>query len=46
MLLSQHQMIDWLTKQISKHESLANNNSKEEVKETKQEQDLGKENTT
>jgi hypothetical protein len=26
LLLSQHKMIDWLTKQISKHESLDNNN--------------------
>jgi hypothetical protein len=31
LLLSQHQMIDWLTKQISMQESV-NNNSKEEVK--------------
>ena len=44
LLLSQHKMIDWLTKQISKNESLASN---KEVKESKQqqEQDLGKENT-
>ena len=26
LLLSQHKMIDWLTKQISKYESLDNNN--------------------
>jgi hypothetical protein len=26
LLLSQHKMIDWLTKQISKYESLVNNN--------------------
>jgi hypothetical protein len=34
LLFSQHKMIDWLTKQISKYESLVNNNSnnKEEVK--------------
>ena len=38
-------MIDWLIKQISKYKSLDNNN-KEEVKETKQEQvELGSENT-
>jgi hypothetical protein len=42
LLLSQHKMIDWLTKQISKNESLAGN---KEVMESKQqqEQDLGKE---
>jgi hypothetical protein len=49
LLLSQHKMIDWLTKQISKYESLVNNNSnnKEEVKKAKQlgEQDLSRENT-
>jgi hypothetical protein len=46
LLLSQHKMIDWLTKQISKHESLANNNNKE-VKNVKEleEQDFGRENT-
>jgi hypothetical protein len=44
LLLSQHKMIDWLTKQISKHESLDNNNK--EVKQFKQqeEQNLGREN--
>jgi hypothetical protein len=43
LLLSQHKMIDWLTKQISKHESLDNNNK--EVKQSKQqEQNLGREN--
>ena len=44
LLLSQHKMIDWLTKQISKNESLVSN---KEVKESKQqqEQDLGKEST-
>jgi hypothetical protein len=43
LLLSQYKMIDWLTKVISKHESLDNNNK--EVKESKQleEQNLGKE---
>ena len=45
LLLSQHKMIDWLTKQISKYESLVNNNNnnnKEEVKKARQleEQDL------
>jgi hypothetical protein len=45
LLLSQHKMIDWLTKQISKHESLVDNN--QEVKKAKQQQeaDLGRENT-
>ena len=38
-----YKMIDWLTKQISKHESLDNNNK--EVKQSKQqEQNLGREN--
>jgi hypothetical protein len=32
LLLSQHKLIDWLTKQISKYESLVNN--KKEVKES------------
>ena len=42
LLLSQHKMIDWLTKQISKYESV---NNKKEVKKAKgeQEQDLGRE---
>ena len=46
LLLSQHKMIDWLTIQISKHESLANNNNKEmkNVKEL-EEQAFGRENT-
>jgi hypothetical protein len=44
LLLSQHKMIDWLTKQISKHESF-NNNNKKEVKHSKEEeQNLGREN--
>jgi hypothetical protein len=44
LLLSQHKMIDWLTKQISKHDSQSNN---KEVKKAKQlkEQDLGREKT-
>jgi hypothetical protein len=48
LLLSQHKMIDWLTKQISKHESVKDNNSKEGVKKSKQgleEQNFGRENT-
>jgi hypothetical protein len=32
LLLSQHKMIDWLTKQISKHESLTDNSK--EIKKT------------
>ena len=44
LLLSQHKMIDWLTKQISKHELLANNNEVKKLKELK-EQDFGRENT-
>jgi hypothetical protein len=42
LLLSQHKMIDWLTKQISKNKSLVNN--KREVKSFKEEE-LGIENT-
>ena len=43
LLLSQHKMIDWPTKQFSKYESLDN---KKQVKESKQqEQELGRENT-
>ena len=45
LLLSQHKMIDWLTKQISKYESL--NYNKEDIKKVKEleEQDFGRENT-
>ncbi len=43
LLLSQHKMIDWLTKQISKYESFVNN--KKEVKEFKEQVELGRENT-
>jgi hypothetical protein len=43
LLLSLHKMIDWLTKQISKHESLDNNN-KEVKKFKEEEQNLGREN--
>ncbi|MDQ3984253.1 MAG: hypothetical protein M3222_03770 [Thermoproteota archaeon] len=44
LLFSQHKMIKWLTKQISKHESLINDNK--EVKKSKQQEDqnLGREN--
>jgi hypothetical protein len=45
LLLSQHKMIDWLTKQISKYESHLNNNNNKEVKESKQEEELGREST-
>src|ERR671924_254062 len=41
LLLSEHKMIDWLTKQISTHESIDNN--KKEVKHFKEEE-LGREN--
>ena len=44
LLLSQHKMIDWLTVQISKHESLINNRIKKSKQQLK-EQDLGRENT-
>jgi hypothetical protein len=44
LLLSQHKMIDWLTVQISKHESLINNKVKKSKQQLK-EQDLGRENT-
>jgi hypothetical protein len=44
LLLSQHQMIAWLTKQISKQEPLNNNNNK--VKRSKEEEhNLDRENT-
>jgi hypothetical protein len=39
LLLSQHKMIDWLTESISKHKSL-----KIEVKEFKQQEEIGREN--
>jgi hypothetical protein len=45
LLLSQHKMIDWLTVQISKHESLINNNKIKGAKQQLKEQDLGRENT-
>ena len=43
LLLSQDKVIDWLTKQISKHESLDNN--KVIKKSEEDEQELGRENT-
>jgi hypothetical protein len=44
LLLSQHKMIDWLTKQISKYESPVNNNKG--IKESEEEEPvLGRENT-
>ena len=43
LLLSQHKMIDWLIKQISKYESI-NKNNNNKVNESKGEE-LGKENT-
>ena len=43
LLLSQHKMIDWLTKQISNHESPVNNNKG--IKESQQDEPvLGREN--
>jgi hypothetical protein len=48
LLLSQHKMIDWLTKEISKYESLVDSNNKAEVKKAKEEErleDLDRENT-
>ena len=45
LLLSQHKMIDWLTKQISKYESHHHNTNNKEVKESKQEEELGREST-
>ena len=44
LLLSQHKMIRWLTKQFSEYKSLHNN--KKEVEESKEEQvESGRENT-
>src|ERR687897_503710 len=43
LLLSQHKMIEWLTKQISKYESLDSNKKAKSSKE--EEQELGRENT-
>jgi hypothetical protein len=46
LLLSQHKMIDWLIKQISKYESLDNSNNNKEVKRSKEkeQEDLDREN--
>ena len=44
LLLSQHKMIKWLTKQISKHESLDDNNNKEVKRSKEEEQNLSREN--
>ncbi len=41
LLLSQHKMIDWLTKQISKYESLDNSNNNKEVKRSKEREQEG-----
>jgi hypothetical protein len=41
LLIPQHKMIDWLTKQFSKQESL-DNNSKEVKRSEEEEQNLGK----
>jgi len=43
LLLSQHKMIDWLTKEISKHESVVTNNNR--VKQSKGHEELDRENT-
>jgi hypothetical protein len=45
LLLSQHKMIDWLTKQISKHESLVNNNKEVKRSKGREQEELGRENT-
>ena len=45
LLLSQHKMIDWLTKQISKYELLDSSNNKEVNRSKEREQeDLDREN--
>ena len=44
LLLSQHKMIDWLTKQISKYESL--DNKKEDQESEEEEEELDRENTS
>jgi hypothetical protein len=45
LLFSQYKMIDCLTKQISKYESLSNNNKKE-GEESKLKEELGREVTS
>jgi hypothetical protein len=44
LLLSQHKMIDWLTKQISKYKLPVNNNNKVIKKSEQDEPVLGREN--
>jgi hypothetical protein len=44
LLISQHKMIDWLTKQISKYESPVNNNNDVIKKSEQEEQELCREN--
>jgi hypothetical protein len=44
LLLSQHKMIEWLTKQISKYESLDINNNREVKRSKEEEQNLGRDN--
>ena len=44
LLLSQHKVIDWLTKQISKNESPLNNNNEVIKKYEQEEPVLGREN--
>jgi hypothetical protein len=44
LLLSQHKVIDWLTKQISKNESPLNNNNEVIKKYEQEERVLGREN--
>jgi hypothetical protein len=44
LLISQHKMIDWLTKQISKYESPVNNNNEVIKKSEQEEQELCREN--
>ncbi len=44
LLFSQHKMIEWLTRQISKHESLINDNKDVEEFKEREDQNLGREN--
>jgi hypothetical protein len=44
LLISQHKIIDWLTKQISKHESLVNNNKEVKRSKEQKQEELGREN--
>ena len=45
LLFLQHKIIDWLTKQISKHESLVNNNKEVKRSKEQKQEELGRENT-